>query len=191
MKILVLGATGMVGKDIAAEAEARGHEVTRASRSTGLNITDTAALLDAINAHDTTIIAVPTDRSGGSMEPVIAAHRALIDAAPAKRLLITGGAGSLLVDDTLIVDQPDFPEIYAAEARAFVEILDLYRNSTGLNWTMLSPAPVIEPGPATGHVLGTDSPAGEHVTTENFAVAMLDEAENPQFEGRRFTVADA
>ena len=77
------------------------------------------------------------------------------------------------------------------EAQAFVEILNLYRNSD-LTWTMLSPSPAIAPGERTGNItLGTDSPVGGAVSAENFAVAMIDEVENPQHVGTRFTVADA
>ena len=89
------------------------------------------------------------------------------------------------------MDSPEFPEEYKAEAQTFVEILNLYRNSD-LTWTMLSPSPAIVPGERTGNVtLGTDSPVGSAVSAENFAVAMIDEVENPQHVGTRFTVADA
>jgi len=39
MKIALFGATGMIGSDIAAELDRRGHEVTRVDRSTGADVT--------------------------------------------------------------------------------------------------------------------------------------------------------
>ena len=56
---------------------------------------------------------------------------------------------------------------------------------------MLAPSPVIAPGERTGaYVLGTDSPAGESVSAEDFAVAALDELETPAHRNARFTVAN-
>ena len=185
--ILVIGSTGMVGSRIVNEAIRRGHTVTAASRS-GKPV-DGAA--QAPNT-DVTIIAVSPDRTGGSTQPLVNAHKKLIDRGVKGRVLIVGGAGSLQLEDgSLLVDSPEFPEEYKAEAQAFVEILNLYRNSD-LTWTMLSPSPAIAPGERTGNItLGTDSPVGSTVSAENFAVAMIDEVENPQHVGTRFTVADA
>jgi len=202
--ILVIGSTGMVGSRIVNEAVRRGHIVTAASRSgkpvdgaaraTAVELGDTDTVAKLIEAPDTdvTIIAVSPDRTGGSTEPLVNAHKKLIDRGVKGRVLIVGGAGSLQLEDgSLLVDSPEFPEEYKAEAQAFVEILNLYRNSD-LTWTMLSPSPAIAPGERTGNItLGTDSPVGGAVSAENFAVAMIDEVENPQHVGTRFTVADA
>ena len=202
--ILVIGSTGMVGSRIVNEAVRRGHTVTAASRSgkpvdgasraIAIELGDTDAVAKLIEALETdvTIIAVSPDRTGGSTEPLVNAHKKLIDRGVKGRVLIVGGAGSLQrKDGSLLVDSPEFPEEYKAEAQASVEILNLYRNSD-LTWTMLSPSPAIAPGERTGNItLGTDSPVGGAVSAENFAVAMIDEVENPQHVGTRFTVADA
>ena len=202
--ILVIGSTGMVGSRIVNEAARRGHTVTAASRSgkpvdgasraIAIELGDTDAVAKLIEALETdvTIIAVSPDRTGGPTQPLVNAHKKLIDRGVKGRVLIVGGAGSLQREDgSLLVDSPEFPEEYKAEAQAFVEILNLYRNSD-LTWTMLSPSPAIAPGERTGNItLGTDSPVGGAVSAENFAVAMIDEVENPQHVGTRFTVADA
>ena len=85
MKITVIGATGMIGSRIVAEAAQRGHEVTAVSRSGGMTkgasraaameLSDTSAVSAAIDASDATVIAVSPDRSGGSHEPTIRAHQ--------------------------------------------------------------------------------------------------------------------
>lgn len=198
MKIVVYGATGMVGSEVAQAAIARGHEVTAVSRSgadiagaTALaaDIGDTTRLVALAADADAVVIAIPTDRTGGPTEPIIDAHRDLIAARPAARLLVVGGAGSLSVGDGLLVDAPGFPEEYKPESKAFTAILDDYRASSGLDWTLVSPSPVIAPGERTGYVLGTDSPVGDSVTTSDFADAIVDELETPTYKGRRFTVA--
>jgi uncharacterized protein len=198
MKIVLYGATGMVGSQITQAALARGHEVTAVSRSgadvagaTSLasDITDTDTLVALAADADAVVVAIPTDRTGGPTEPIIKAHQDLIAARPATRLLVVGGAGSLSVGDSLLVDAPGFPDGYKPESKALTAILDDYRASSGLDWTVVSPSPVIAPGERTGYVLGTDSPVGDSVTTSDFADAIVDELETPAYKGRRFTVA--
>lgn len=200
MKITVIGATGMIGSRIVAEAARRGHEVTAASRSgagtagatrtAAMALGDTAAVGAAMAASDATVVAVPPDRSGGSHEPTLRAHRNLIAARPHGRLLVVGGAGSLEVDGVRLKDLPGFPPAYHEEATTFSTILDLYRASGNLDWTMVSPAPMIAPGERTGaYRVGTDSPIGDAISAEDFAVAIVDELEKPAHAGHRFTVA--
>ena len=203
MKITIIGGTGMVGSATVTEAAGRGHEVVSASRSgrhaegaaqdVSLTLTDTQAVVDLVNSSDATVIAVSAGR-GEPAQPVIDAHRALIAAAPTDRLIVVGGAGSLLTPDgTRLVDTPGFPEEYKAEAQAFAEILDLYREAgSALTWTLLSPAPAFTDNPRTGsYVEGTDQPVGSEISVANFAVALVDEAEKDGHRGRRWTIANA
>ena len=200
MNIAIIGATGMVGARAVAEAASRGHQVDAYSRSgksvegatnaLAVDMTDSAALAEIVNNHDATIIAVSAGR-GTSAQPIIDAHKGLIAAAPTGRLLVVAGAGSLENEEGVrFVNLPGFPEDYKPEALAFSEILDAYRASEGLSWTALSPAFDIEPGERTGsYSVALDNPAGEYVSAEDFAVALLDELEDPKHAGRRFTVA--
>ena len=203
MKIAVIGGTGMVGSATVTEAADRGHDVVSASRSSrhaegaaqdvSLTLADTRAVVDLVNSSDATVIAVSAGR-GESAQPVIDAHRALIAAAPTGRLIIVGGAGSLLTPDgTRLVDSPGFPEEYKAEALAFSEVLDLYREAGGaLSWTLLSPAPGFTDRPRTGsYVEGTDEPVGSEISVADFAVALVDEAEKDTHRSHRWTIANA
>ena len=203
MKITVIGGTGMVGSATVTEAAGRGHEVVSASRSgrhaegaaqdVTLTLTDTQAVVDLVNGSDATVITVSAGR-GESAQPVIDAHRALIAAAPTGRLIVVGGAGSLLTPDgTRLVDTPGFPEEYKPEALAFTEVLDLYREAgSALTWTFLSPAPEFTDKPRTGtYTEGTDQPAGSEISVADFAVALVDEAEKDAHRGHRWTIANA
>ena len=203
MKIAVIGGTGMVGSATVTEAADRGHDVVSASRSghhaegaaqdVSLTLADTRAVVDLVNSSDATVIAVSAGR-GESAQPVIDAHRALIAAAPTGRLIIVGGAGSLLTPDgTRLVDSPGFPEEYKAEALAFSEVLDLYREAgSTLTWTLLSPAPEFTDKPRTGsYVEGGDEPAGSEISVADFAVALVDEAEKDAHRGHRWTIANS
>ncbi|MBS0558406.1 MAG: NAD(P)H-binding protein [Proteobacteria bacterium] len=201
MKIAVFGATGMIGSRLVAEAARRGHHITAVSRSgklphgataaIAMELNDTARVVALMDASDATVIAIPPDRQGGSHAPILKAHRDLIAARPKGRFLVVGGAGALEVDGIRLKDMPSFPVAYQAEASTFSTILDLYRASQGLNWTMLTPAPEIAPGARTGHYrVGTDSPAGDTISAEDFVVAIVDELEKPTHAGKRFTVAN-
>ena len=200
MRITVIGATGMIGSRVVAEAAQRGHEVTALSQSGRdvlgastagkLDLSDTAGVREAIDQSDATVIAVPSDRTGGSHEPTIEAHRNLIADPPRQRVLVVGGAGSLVVDGIALKDSAGFPVEYRAEAETFTTILELYRESEGVDWTLLSPAPVIAPGVRTGgYVTGADSPVGAEISAEDFAVAVVDELQYPAHRLVRFTVA--
>lgn len=202
MNITVIGATGMVGSKVVEEAVKRGHQVTAvtrkgtevagAAKSLAADLGDTETVVGLINGSDATVIAVSTDRSGGSPQPVIDAHKNIIAAAPTGRIFVVGGAGSLIVEGGVeLKDTPDFPKEYLKEPTAFSQVLKDYRAAKGLDWTMISPAPTIAPGEAAkSFTLGDDSPAGEYVSSGTFAVAILDELEKPAHRGARFTVAE-
>ena len=90
------------------------------------------------------------------------------------------------------MDIPGFPEEYKAEAQAFAEILDLYREAgSSLTWTLLSPAPGFTDKPRTStYTEGGDQPAGSEISVADFAVALVDEAEKDAHRGRRWTIAN-
>ncbi|MCD4549131.1 NAD(P)-dependent oxidoreductase [Schaalia sp. lx-260] len=197
MKIAVIGANGMIGSQIVSEALSRKHQVTAYTRSgtqiegttsVALELTNTSTVAKAINSHDFTVITVA---SRDNYQAAIDAHTALIHAAPTGRFLIVGGAGSLEINGTRLYETPDFPSDYSVEARTFGQILDLYRSApTDVQWTIAAPSPEIAPATRTGrYILGSDSPVGDFVSTQDFAIAIIDEAEKKQNLRRRFTVA--
>ncbi|NHU85473.1 NAD(P)H-binding protein [Kocuria sp. JC486] len=198
MHISIIGAAGMVGSQIAVEAENRGHDVhryTRSGRPAGdaateaLDFNDTATVTEVVNGSEVTVVSVA---GRGDYDGVVAAHRNLIAAQPSGRILVVGGAGALRVGDSLLLESPDFPAEYLTEAKAFARVLEEYSDSADLNWTMIAPSPEIAPGARTGQYLdGGDSPAGGFVSTQDFAVAAVDEAESASHARRRFSVASA
>lgn len=68
------------------------------------------------------------------------------------------------------------------------------RGERELNWTYLSPSAFIEPGERTGKFrLGGEqlllNEKGEsRISNQDFAIAVLDELENPTHKQQRFTV---
>ena len=195
MKIAVFGATGMVGSRIAAEAEARGHEVTALSRSTGADMADAATVREAAASHDVVVSATGPSRTGESHEPWLASVGTLIENAGDARVLFVGGAGSLIEPDgSRGVDSPHFPAAWKEGALGAADALDLVRQVTDLDWTFVSPATMLNPGEKTGkYRLGRDSLVKDAAGASNFsdgdlAHVIIDEIEKPKHIRQRFTL---
>ena len=116
-------------------------------------------------------------------------------AAKVPRLLVVGGAGSLEVSPGLtLVNTPDFPPEYKPETLAGVEFLNVLRGEKELDWTFLSPSYFFAPGERTGKFrLGKDellvaADGQSRICTEDFAIALVDELEQPKHSRQRFTV---
>lgn len=200
MKILLFGATGMIGQRIVAELTNRGHEVAGVSRSGGPVKGDVADAGKLARGHDVVISAIAPLRDGTEPEPAfLAANRALIDGvrqAGVNRLIVVGGAGGLKVAPDLdLVDTPDFPAIYKKEALAQRSNLQIFRGVDDLDWTYISPAAEIAPGERTGDYrvggddLLTDDEGRSFITAEDYAVAVADEVEKGAHPRARICVA--
>ena len=200
-KIAIIGATGHAGSQLLEEALRRGHSVTAIARHASkiapregviikeLDINDAPALQAAVAGHDAVLSAAnfSTLPAAAIIEPV--------KKSGVKRLLFVGGAGSLLLPDgSKVIDSPDFPEMYKAEASAGGVYLETLRKETELDWTFLSPSAEFVPGERTGKFrLGQDhllvSAEGRSwISFADFAIAMLDEVQDPKHSRQRFTV---
>jgi hypothetical protein len=194
-RIAVYGATGAIGSSIVNEARSRGCEVTGISRSgsdeTG-DALDPAFTAGIAEKHDVIVSAVGPSRTSddGSRFPDTIAN--LVATLDGSRLVVVGGAGSLTVDGVRLVDTPEFPELYKAEALKGAAALEILRAAgPEVDWTYLSPAPVIAPGERTGvYVVGLESPVGDQISIEDYAVALVDEIESRAHVRERFTVAN-
>ena len=201
MKVALIGASGQAGSRLLAELTRRGHHVTAIARhpdkiASGPGVTakkgdvsDKAGLVALLKGHDAVISAVRFTES----DP-----KTLIEAvreAGVKRYFVVGGAGSLEVAPGVkLVDTPQFPAAYKAEASKGGAFLDLLRASAGdLDWMFLSPSAMFVPGERTGKFrLGKDqlltNDKGSSISFEDYAIAAVDELEKPQHIRQRFTV---
>jgi hypothetical protein len=92
-----------------------------------------------------------------------------------------------------LIDTPQFPAAYKAEAANGGEFLDLLCKETGLDWTFLSPSAMVGPGERAGKFrLGKDqlltTDKGSSISWDDYAIAAVDELEKPAHVRERFTV---
>jgi uncharacterized protein len=201
MKIAIVGATGFIGQHIFNEAVSRQHNVTALVRNPAkvavstkvqayaLNLQDSAALSSALAGHDTAVLSAHWEEK--DLHSIINA----VKASGIKHVLFVGGAASLEVAPGVqLFDSPKFPDMWKATAGAARDLLNILRGEKELNWTYLSPSALIEPGERTGKFrLGSEqllvNDQGEsRISNQDFAVAVLDELENPTHNQQRFTV---
>ncbi|MFD9889383.1 NAD(P)-dependent oxidoreductase [Amycolatopsis sp. NPDC059027] len=208
MRIVVIGASGMVGSRVAGEATRRGHRTTvvfRGEPPASLPAEVTTARGDATDRErmrglftGADAVVAATRPAPGHENLAAPTTTALLDAAAAAgtRLLVVGGAGPLWTPgrpDLAVLDNPDYvPTAWRDIAAASVAQLDACRAHSA-DWVYLSPAALLEPGPRTGTyrrggtTLVTTADGTSRISAEDLAVAVLDELENPG-EDRHFTV---
>lgn len=214
MKIAVIGAGGRVGQRTVQEALRRGHEVTAVVRDpssfqqrddrvtvTAADVTDADQVVRAVRGHDAVISAVGPAYENGDMQLLTRAAQCLLTALPragVRRLIVVGGAASLEVAPGVrLLDTPDFPDAFKPIGKAHADALDVFRASdTDVDWAFVSPPAMLEPGERTGrYQVGGDqflmgANGQPSISMEDYAIALLDEAESGTHVRKRFAVVN-
>jgi len=207
MKVVLYGASGMIGSRILQELVNRGHQVTAVVRNPekiitkGVkvlkgDVTDKASVAATAKGNEAAISSyAPPNTAVETLLPATRSVLAGLAEAEVRRFIVVGGAGSLEVAPGVqLVDTPDFPDAWKGIALAHRDVLPILKESS-LDWSYLSPAAFIQPGERTGKFrlggtqLITDSKGESRISAEDFAVALVDELENPKHLRRQFTLA--
>lgn len=209
MDVVLYGASGMIGSRILKELVARGHRVlavvrdpSRVVAAPGVTIRsgdmgDAADVAKNLEGADAVISAFSP--APGNEAQLIPATEALLEGArqaAVPRVLIVGGAASLFVaPGKTLLESGHLPKEWVGIATAHANLLERLRTSAGdLEWTSLSPAAFIQPGERTGKFrrgkdeLISDAQGQSRISAEDYAVALVDELENPKHIRERFTV---
>jgi uncharacterized protein len=215
MKIALIGATGFVGTAILKEALDRGHAVTAIARNpekikaqnnltiVKSDVMDSDGLSEVLKGNDVVVSAYNAGWTNPDIyNEFLKGSRSIQEAvkkSEVKRLIVLGGAGSLFITPNVqLVDTPQFPADWKPGALSARDYLNELKNEDQLDWTFVSPA--IEMNPGTPHErrgtyrTGLDNPVFDAnnkstISVEDFAVAIVDEVENPKHIRVRFTVA--
>lgn len=198
MKVALVGATGKAGSRVLNELVNRGHQVTGIVRHP-----EKIPKLGAVTA-------VGTDGSRESLAGAIKGHDAVVSSvrfielepevivsavkdSGVKRYVVVGGAGSLLHADGTEEIQ-SLPEPFKPNSLKGTQLLELLKTTDALDWTFISPSREFRPGERTGvfrygkdHLL-IDKEGNSKISFEDFALALVDELEQPKYIRQRFTV---
>ena len=209
MKIALIGASGYVGSALRDEALARGHQLRGLAghpeklpahpRLTAfkVDVMNEAALAEKLRGHKLVISAFSGHAQPDVRGYYVEGMKHILNAtriAAVPRLLVVGGAGALNVaPGVALLDTPNFPKEWKGTAEGARDALALLQASD-LDWTMLAPSAMLEPGRRTGQFrlgkddLLVDEKGDSRISTQDYAMAMLNEAELPRHSRQRFTV---
>jgi len=212
MRITIFGAAGEVGRRVVAEALSRGHEVTAVVRDqsqfcklpAGVNPCsgDAGSVKDVIrlsSGQDLVISAIRPPTGKESLLPSITQSILKGVAQTGVRVLVVGGAASLKIPgqgDTTVLTASNFlPAAVIPIARACFAQHEICNADQNANWAYLSPPAMLVPGVRTGsYRLGSDELVSDkkgvsQISMEDFAVVLIDEAEQAKHHKTRFTAA--
>jgi putative NADH-flavin reductase len=207
VKAVLYGATGKVGSVILKELVDRGHNVVVAARTPQKvqklknvtaaqdNLSDPVKTVTIVKDGDAVVSALgpPPD----DVNQIIGATDCLVKAisqAGGPRLIVVGGAGSLFVAPGLTLrESGHVPKEWIPIVDAHIEVFRRLKQSN-IDWTYFSPAAFFEPGERTGKFrvgkddLIIDAQGNSRISFADYAIALVDELENPQHHRERFTI---
>lgn len=210
LNIVIYGGSGSVGSRIVNEAAARGHNVTVVDKSpkpdiapkgvkvvTG-DVFDKQDVLKNIAGADaliSSIVARPAPTPDFALSVVKSEVEALrAQTGPKKtRLLIVGGGSSLYgADGKRIIER--FGNRQDGEVKSSVDAVDwLKAEVKDVQWSFFSPNGNFRPGQRTGKYrfgadkVIVDANGVSAISYEDYAAAMIDEVEKPQYINKHFT----
>ncbi|EPH95662.1 NAD dependent epimerase/dehydratase family protein [Enterococcus faecalis 13-SD-W-01] len=196
MNIAIIGATGNAGSHILKEAQDRQIDATAIVRSPEKLPADVPYLQkdlyqltkEDLAPFDVVIDAFNAPQGKEEMHKTSIDHLLSILHGTQTRLLVVGGASSLFLDEekhTRMIDNvPENAPFYPTAYNMSQALLDL-KNVKDVYWTYLSPAASFDPnGERTGDYQISDdrllkNASGEsYISMADYAIAMMDEAEN-------------
>ena len=205
MKVAIIGANGKSGSNLVQEALKQGYDVTAIVRNKEYKNGDVKVVYKDVfelskadlEGFDAVISAFAAwTPETFPLHKKVAKHLADALSGTKTRLLVIGGAGTLLVDDkgTMAMDTPGFPPEYMGVAKATAESFFELKGRTDVLWTYVSPAGEYDDqGARTGnYVLGGDnmilnSQNESYISYADLALAVIDELKNRNFVQKRFT----
>ena len=207
MNIGIIGATGKLGTKVLDEAQQRGHEVTAIVRNVAkLDADKDVKVIEKdvfdLTSDDIKDLDVVVNAFGaplGEEEVHVEVGRILIN------ILKDVDTRAIIVGVLVVYSQMmrilyvlwihRFPEIVKPTAKGSSRNLQDLQHAEGITWTFISPSAEFDfEGKRTGtYTLGKDqllfnSKGNSYISYADFAIAIVDEAENKAHINERFTV---
>ncbi len=159
MKIVIFGATGMVGKHLVQQALFNGYEVNAFGRNVFTEfepdtknlqlikgaLFDAGEVLDAVKGCDAVLSALGGGFDGNDKTRTLGIKNiiAQMTKAAVKRIVAVGGMGVLNADEeTLLIDSENYPKEYIPVGKEHQQAYE-YLKASNLNWTFVCPPDII------------------------------------------------
>lgn len=209
MKLVIFGATGMVGKQLVQQALFNGDHVRAFGRNVYTTdylqtenlqlvqgaLFDEAEVFNAIKGCDAVLSAIGGASDGTDKARTLGMKNIIkqMQKAGVKRIVGIGGLGVLNAsENSLLVDQEDYPAEYKAVGLEHKKAFELLSESD-LNWTFVCPPNIINEGP-TGHfVTNADYPPVQNkykINAGDLAMFMLNEMVKNEFVKHRVGISN-
>lgn len=211
--VVLIGASGFVGSAILRELLGRGHRVTAVVRDAkkitetspnlevkAVDVEDQPAMVDVLAGKDAVISAYnPGWANPHIYEDTLRIYPKIlaeVKEAGVPRFLVVGGAGTLFVKPGLrLMDTGTLPDEWLPGVKSLAKFfLETLSQEKDLDWVFFSPAGNLAPGERTGKFrlgkddLIVDDKGNSSISVEDYAMAMVDELEQPRHHRERFTI---
>jgi len=209
MKIIVFGATGMVGRHLVKQALYNGLEVKAFGRNVftaefpkndSLELVEGALfdekqVFESIKGCDAVLSALGGDKSGADVTRSLGMKNivAQMHKAGVGRIVALGGMGSLnAVDDTLIMDQPDYPAKFLPVSREHYKAY-VFLKASHLEWTFVCPPDIINAEPTGDFITSATYPPTNNsnkINAGDLALFMLNEVTKKEFAQQKVGISN-
>jgi putative NADH-flavin reductase len=209
MKLIIFGATGMVGKQLVRQALYNGYQVKAFGRNVFIEklpnddhlqlvqgaLFDAGQVYNAIKGCDAVLSALGGATDGNDKTRSLGMKNivAQMEKAVVKRIVAVGGMGILNAGEHgLLVDEEDYPPQDVAVAKEHEKAYEFLAKSD-LEWTLVCPSDLID-GPATGHFITNadypPEPNNNRIFTGDLALFMLSEVSKNEYIRHRVGISN-
>lgn len=209
MKLIIFGATGMVGKQLVRQAIYMGYEVKAFGRNVFTEdlpenelltlvqgaLFDENQVFDAIKDCDVVLSAIGGSFEGNDFTRSLGMKNIVkqMKKASVKRIIAVGGLGVLNADDEkMIIDTDDYPPEYLPVGMEHVKAFEHLKDS-GLDWTFVCP-PDIKNEDVTGAFITNANfppePNQFYINAGDLALFMLSEIQKNEFIRQRVGISN-
>lgn len=209
MKIIVFGATGMVGKQLVQQALYKDHHVKAFGRNvytTDYLQTENLELVqgalfgegevyDAIKGCDAVLSAIGGSMDGTDKARTLGMKNIIkqMEKAGVKRIVGIGGMGILNASERImLMEEKTFPPEYMAVSQEHLKAFELLKVSS-LDWTFVCPPDIINAGPTGLYKTAADYPPvpnNNKINAGDLAMFMLNELSKNEFVKQRVGISN-
>lgn len=209
MKLIIFGATGLVGKQLVQQALFNGNDVKAFGRNVHTTdylqtenlelvqgaLFDEGEVYNAIKGCDAVLSAIGGSMDGTDKTRTLGMKNIIkqMQKAGVKRIIGIGGLGVLNADEnSLLLDSDDYPAEYKAVGLEHKKAYELLKES-GLDWTFVCPPNIMSEGPTGNFTTNADYPPQQNnykINAGDLALFMLNELEKHEYVKHRVGISN-